>query len=192
MGASQATRLASQHEGDVFGPNGQNYKNINANYDVSRIGIDISQPGTGDKCRPGDWASVHYTASLEDGRIVSDSRAEPGGRPLHFTLGDHQVFSCFDIAIPQLKEGATATLHCPSTYAWGGAYTQSPLGGEPIPLHSDVDFQIDVLECNRVPARAQKPKGFTLSNANGFLFTDTGSQMMYGPPGSMPVEETVF
>jgi len=191
LGCAHATKLNQRHEGDVFGPNGQNYKNLNAGYDLSRIGIDIKKPGEGDTCRPGDWASVHYTASLEDGRVVSDSRAEPGGRPLHFTLGDHQVFRCFDIAIPQLKEGATATLHCPSYYAWGAAYTQAPLGGEPIPLHSDVDFQIDVIECNRVPKRAQKSTGFQIFNANGVMFTEDG-QFTYGDPAKVPVEQTMF
>jgi len=189
---TQAAKLTQRQEGDVFGPNGQNYKNLNAGYDLSRIGIDVKTPGQGDKCRPGDWASVHYTASLEDGRVVSDSRAEPGGRPLHFTLGDHQVFSCFDIALPQLSEGATATLHCPSFYAWGAAYTQAPLGGEPIPLHSDVDFQIDVVECNRVPARAQMAQGFQIHNANGYLYTDDGQNKYAALADIANVQQTMF
>jgi len=124
----------------------------------------------------GDWATVHWTATIEDGRVVSDSRAEPGGRPKHFTLGDHQVFSCWDIAIPQLKEGSVATLHCPSFYAWGGAHTLSPLGGDPIPLHSDVDFQIEVVECNRVPVITRN-KVFQITNdiVGTFQIADDGT-----------------
>ena len=39
--------------------------------------------------------------------------------------------------------------------SWGGAYTQAPLGGEPIPLNSDIDFELEVMECNRVPEAAE-------------------------------------
>ena len=123
---------------------------------------------------------------------MSDSRAEPGGRPLHFTLGDHQVFKCFDIAIPQLKEGATATLHCPSFYAWGAAFTQSPLGGEPIPLNSDVEFQIDVIECNRVPKRAQKSKEFILSTPTGVMYFDGGYGAFTGPKETVDRKYTLM
>jgi len=73
-----------------------------------------------------------------DGRVVTDSRAEPGGLPKTFALGAHEVFSCWDLAIPKLKQGAKARLTCPSYYAWGTAYTWAPIGGEPIPLGSDV------------------------------------------------------
>lgn len=100
---------------------------------------------------PGDWASVHWVATLPDGRVVSDSRSEPGGLPKVFALGAHEVFSCWDFAVTQLKKGSKATVSCPSRYAWGGAYTQAPLGGEPIPLNSDVIFDLEVVDCNRVP-----------------------------------------
>jgi len=136
---------------DVYGANGAQYSNTDASYDLSRIGIDIREPGTGANCKVGDWTTVHWTATLMDGRVVSDSRAELGGLPKTFALGAHEVFSCWDLAIPKLKQGAKARLTCPSYYAWGGAYTWAPVGGEPIPLHSDVYFDVDVVECNRTP-----------------------------------------
>ena len=116
------------------------------------IGIDIIEPGKGDKCTEGDWTTVHWVGSLTgDGRVVTDSRSELGGLPKTFALGAHEVLSCWDLAIPQLKQGAKAHVSCPSYYAYGGAFTQSPLGGEPIPTHSDMDFEIEVVECNKVP-----------------------------------------
>jgi FKBP-type peptidyl-prolyl cis-trans isomerase len=130
---------------DSYGQNGAGYANIDASYDLSRIGIDISTEGTGANCKVGDWTTLHWTATLRDGRVVSDSRAEPSGLPKTFALGAHEVFSCWDLAVPKLKQGAKARLHCPSYYAWGGAYTWAPVGGEPIPLHSDVDFDVEVV-----------------------------------------------
>jgi len=88
---------------DVYGPNGGNYANTDASYDLSRIGIDIREPGKGKDCKVGDWTTVHWTATLKDGRVVSDSRAELGGLPKTFALGAHEVFSCWDLAIPKLK-----------------------------------------------------------------------------------------
>jgi len=181
LGCTQAVQMTQRHDGDVFGPNGEGYTNFNANYDLSRIGIDIEKAGEGDKCKTGDWATVHYTASLEDGTEVSDTRAEAGGRPLHFTLGDHQAFKCFDVAIPQLKQGAKDTLHCPSFYAWGSAHTQSPLGGEPIPANSDIDFEIEVVECNREPTREPPESiGTQYFNRYGVLYIDETGLMGYG------------
>jgi len=136
---------------DVYGQNGGNYSNTDASYDVSRIGIDIRTPGTGADCKVGDWTTIHWTATLKDGRVVSDSRAELGGLPKTFALGAHEVFSCWDLAIPKLKQGSKARLNCPSYFSWGNAYTWAPVGGEPIPLGSDVDFDVEVVECNRTP-----------------------------------------
>jgi len=151
ISTSSAIKQKSSQGPDVFGPNGTNYSNTDATYDLSRIGINIEKPGAGDNCKPGDWTTVHWTGTLPDGRVVTDSRAEPGGLPKTFALGAHEVFSCWDFAITKLKKGSTAQLNCPSYYAWGGAYTQSPLGGEPIPLNTDVNFDIEIVDCNRTP-----------------------------------------
>ena len=69
---------------------------------MSRIGIDITSHGSGPLCTLGDWATVHWVGSLMDGRVVTDSRAEPTGLPKTFTVGDHQVLKCWDLAMPQL------------------------------------------------------------------------------------------
>jgi FKBP-type peptidyl-prolyl cis-trans isomerase len=148
---SQAIQQKTAASPDVYGENGTGYSNTDASYDLSRIGIDITKAGTGNDCKVGDWTSLHWTATLMDGRVVSDSRAELGGLPKTFALGAHEVFSCWDLAVPKLKQGAKARLTCPSYFAWGGARTWAPIGGEPIPLHSDVYFDVEVVECNRTP-----------------------------------------
>ena len=138
-------------EPDVYGPNGDNFTNIDANYDTSRIGIDIKEAGEGDKCKEGDWTTIHWTGYLKDGREITNSVVEGNGRPVTFSLGARELFYCFDLAIPKLHKGAKAHLDCPSYYVYGGAFTWAPVGGEPIPLHSDVEFDLEVIDCNHMP-----------------------------------------
>jgi len=140
---------------DVYGANGSEYSNTDARFDLSQIGIDIYQHGSGDKCSNGDWTTVHWRGALKDGRVVTDSHDEGDGRPKVFALGASEVFKCWDLALLQLKQGDRAKVHCPYYLAYGNAYTWPGVGGEPIPLHSDIDFDIDVVECNKVPDRIQ-------------------------------------
>ena len=72
---------------DVFGPNGKNYQNNDPGQDSAKIGIDIDVAGSGDNCKAGDWTSVHWTAALNSGRVVSDSRVEGTGSPKVIALG---------------------------------------------------------------------------------------------------------
>lgn len=142
---------AASWDKDVYGPNGANYKNTAADYDLSRIGIDITTQGTGSKCKPGDWTTIKYTGQLKDGRQVTNTDIERNGQPLTIALGNRESFHCFDLAIPQLTEGTKAHLDCPSYYAYGTAFTWAPVGGEPIPLGSDIEFDLEIIECNRTP-----------------------------------------
>lgn len=149
LGVSSAVTIRAAP--DVFGPNGANYANNSPSQDLARIGISVNQAGSGPTCRPGDWATVHWTAYLMDNRMVSDSKSEGQGLPKVFNVGKSEVFKCWDLAVPQLQQGTKATVTCPAHYAWGNAYTQAPLGGEPIPLNSDIRFELEVVECNRTP-----------------------------------------
>ena len=59
----------------------------------------------------------------------------------------------------QLNPGAKAHIECPSFYAFGGAFTQSFLkGGLPLPLHADVEYQLEVINCNMDPVAPPEPK----------------------------------
>lgn len=168
---------------DVFGPNGANYANDSPSQDLARIGIDIKTPGSGERCKPGDWATVHWSAYLMDNRMVSDSKSEGQGLPKTFSVGNAEVFKCWDLAVPQLTQGTKARVTCPAHYAWGNAYTQSPLGGEPIPLNSDVYFDLEVVECNRTPdqhpmwaERGTQPQFSTLQPLNCFYLHNQESE----------------
>jgi hypothetical protein len=165
LGGSQAVSQKAVRDADIYGANGTGYSNNDAGYDSSRIGIDIKRAGSGSNCRPGDWTTVHWVGTLKDGRVITDSRAEPGGLPKTFALGAHEVFKCWDLALPKLQKGSFASLNCPSYYAYGNAFTWPPVGGEPIPLNSDVDFDIEVVDCNRTPTWTeyyQQPRTTTM------------------------------
>jgi FKBP-type peptidyl-prolyl cis-trans isomerase FkpA len=172
---------------DVYGPNGSNYQNNSPSEDLSNIGIDISEAGSGDNCKAGDWATVAWTATLMDNRLVSDSKAEGQGLPKVFNLGKGEVFKCWDLAIQQLKKGSKARVTCPAHYAWGNAFTQAPLGGEPIPLNSDIYFDLSVEDCNRVPdslawtARGNQPKFTTMQSNNCFYLHNEESEHQSTP-----------
>jgi FKBP-type peptidyl-prolyl cis-trans isomerase 2 len=107
--------------------------------------------GSGAKCKPGDWTTIKYKGQLKDGREITNTDIERNGQPLTIALGNRESFHCFDLAIPQLTQGTKVKLACPSYYAYGTAFTWAPVGGEPIPLGSDVDFELEVVECNRTP-----------------------------------------
>ena len=47
-------------------------------------------------------------------------------------------------------------------YAFGGAFTQSFLkGGLPLPLHADVEYEIEILNCNENPVKWPEVKNKT-------------------------------
>jgi hypothetical protein len=96
-----------------------------------------------------------------DGRVVTDSRAEPGGLAKTFNVGNSEVFRCWDLAIQQLHSGDNVTLKCPANLAWGQAYTWAPVGGEPIPLGSDIYFDLEIEDCNIHPTTIEHPQPVT-------------------------------
>lgn len=147
---ASTTALTVKDTPDVFGPNGENYKNIAPTVDMSKIGIDITKQGTEDFCKDGNWAKIGYKAFLTNGQQVMDSQAVDG-KDLIFSVGASQTFKCLDLAITQLKPGASAKIHCPSEFVYGGASVQAPLGGDWIPANSDMDFEVDVKFCNHTP-----------------------------------------
>lgn len=50
---ANAINIKQKGSPDVFGPNGKDYTNTDAKFDLSRIGIDIQKKGSGPKCGEG-------------------------------------------------------------------------------------------------------------------------------------------
>jgi len=107
---------------DIYGPMGKNYVPKVADYDFSRIGIDITKKTENKKCEPGYFMKVHSIGQLtDDGRVFEDTKEANPDVPPYFYLGNHDVIKCLEIAYPQLREGEFAHITCPSFYAYGGA-----------------------------------------------------------------------
>ena len=101
---TSAITQTNQAGPDVFGPNGANYSNNDASYDLSRIGIDVTESGKGPACNAPNWATFHWKSILGDGREVENTRERFGegqiSRPDTITVGSRQSFHCFDLAFP--------------------------------------------------------------------------------------------
>lgn len=68
-------------------------------------------------------------------------------------MGSDKVYKCIDMALTNLKKGTHATVSCPSKLVFGSAEVQAPLGDETIPKNSDVVFDLEVLDCNKMPLK---------------------------------------
>lgn len=105
-----------------------------------------------------------------DGRVITDSRAELGGLPKTFNVGNAEVFKCWDLAIQNLRRGDVVTLTCPYNLAYGTAYTEPPVGGEPVPKRSNMYFDLEVLDCNTTPHYLDHPQPVTTTMQPGHCF----------------------
>lgn len=102
--ATEAEAIKMKADPDVYGPNGENYLNNSSNYDLSRIGISITEKGRGPECDAPTWATFHWKSILGDGREIENTKERFGegqiSRPDVITVGSRQSFHCFDVAFP--------------------------------------------------------------------------------------------
>jgi len=60
MDNAEAIKQKSSGAPNVYGSNGDGWSNKDANYDLSRIGIDITESGKGPACGTSTWATFHW------------------------------------------------------------------------------------------------------------------------------------
>ena len=98
--ANSVNAVKISKDADVFGPNGDDYENDNAELDMAEFGVDIKKKGKGKKCENGSWTTVSWKGYLNDGRVITDSSLETtDGRPKTFNLGADEVYKCWDLAL---------------------------------------------------------------------------------------------
>jgi peptidylprolyl isomerase len=66
--------------------------------------------------KQGDKVKVHYTGTLEDGKIFDSSQGKP---PLSFTIGSGQVIPGFNDAVIGMEVGETKDVTIPVEQAYG-------------------------------------------------------------------------
>lgn len=112
------------------------------NYDIKENGIlytDVKE-GTGEEIVDGDWAVVHYTGTLENGKVFDTSKRE-GREPFMFKLGDGTVIEGWDEGVKGMKAGGIRKLVVSSNQAYGRQGS-----GSNIPPNATLLFEIELLE----------------------------------------------
>ena len=83
---------------------------------ISLLVIPLSGCGEEKVVEAGDYISVHYTGTLDDGSVFDSSE---GRDPLAFTAGAGQMIKGFDAAVIGMKVGEVKTVTIPAADAYG-------------------------------------------------------------------------
>jgi peptidyl-prolyl cis-trans isomerase A (cyclophilin A) len=97
------------------------------------------QKGDGKKAEKGKTVSVHYTGSLEDGRVFDNSY--PRKKPIEFPLGKGHVIEGWDEGIALLQVGDKARFVIPSHLGYGAQGA-----GGAIPPNATLIFDVELMD----------------------------------------------
>ena len=95
--------------------------------------------GTGTVAQVGDYVTVNYTGTLDDGTVF-DSSLKPGRTPFGFLLGAGQVIKGLDEGVVGMKIGGTRELVIPPSLGYG-----SQGAGTVIPPNATLHFTVTLL-----------------------------------------------
>jgi peptidylprolyl isomerase len=124
----------------------------------------ITEAGTGPQAEPGNFVSVHYTGTLEDGTKFDSSLDR--GEPIIFPLGQGRVIAGWDEGIALLTVGSKARLVIPPELAYGeqGA-------GSVIPPNATLILEVELVDViSDTPAEVAEAD-YT-STDSGLKYTD--------------------
>lgn len=113
--------------------------------------IDIA-PGTGPLAEDRKYYTVRYTGWLSDGTKFDSSYDHPGGEPITFPYGAHQVIPGWDTGFQGMHVGGKRRLFVPYQLAYG------EMGRPPrIPAKSDLIFDIELVDQSDTPPAPKQP-----------------------------------
>jgi hypothetical protein len=122
----------------------------------SGLKYETLKEGTGPMARPDDLVTVHYTGTLEDGKVFDSSRQDD--RPMTFKIGDRRLLQGWNEGIAGMKAGERRKLILPPNVAYG-ALGQLPK----IPPNATLFFDVELIkiETNGVAEKTEnrEPKG---------------------------------
>lgn len=95
--------------------------------------------GTGTVAQVGNYVTVNYTGTLDNGTVF-DSSLNPGRTPFSFTLGAGQVIKGWDEGVVGMKVGGTRELTIPPALGYG-----SSGAGSVIPPNATLHFTVTLL-----------------------------------------------
>ncbi|KAK9468504.1 hypothetical protein V1512DRAFT_259660 [Lipomyces arxii] len=117
-------------------------RSFNSTISVMGVTVDRISPGDG-KTFPkvGDFVSMHYVGTLENGKKFDSSRDR--GKAFQTKIGVGQVIKGWDEGVPQLSLGEKARLTITGDYAYG------PRGFPGlIPPNATLIFEVELLKIN--------------------------------------------
>lgn len=124
----------------------------------------VTSPTKGEKPKPGDKVTVHYTGKLTNDTVFDSSVKR--GQPFQFTLGKGQVIKGWDEGIALLHKGEKALLYIPAELGYGA----QSMGK--IPANSTLVFEVELIDFAAAPVI--KPYNVagkdTLTTASGLKY----------------------
>lgn len=100
----------------------------------------------------GDTAKVHYTGTLDDGRVFDTSKNR---EPLEFELGGGQIISGFEIGVEGMEVGETRKIEVSPEEAYGfhreELVMKVPSGEFPEHITPEVGTQLQVKQQDGTP-----------------------------------------
>jgi len=90
--------------------------------ELANVNKDILVEGKGNNCLPDDFAKINYKAFLaSSGKMIEDTHTRNDGKPSpkRFIIGHFDVIKCFDLILPQMKQGEVSKVFCPSKLVYG-------------------------------------------------------------------------
>lgn len=96
--------------------------------------------GVGSEVSGGDYVTIHYNGTLEDGSVFDSSYER--GAPFRTRIGVGEVIEGWDMGIPGMKVGGKRKLIIPAKLAYGDRSV-----GE-IPAGSTLIFEVELVLIN--------------------------------------------
>jgi peptidylprolyl isomerase len=121
--------------------NQQTENNMQNNFQIQGMNVEILREGTGDSAKNGDTVKVNYVGTLQNGTKFDSSIDR--GEPFSFKLGEKRVIQGWELGVLGMKVGEKRKLTIPPELAYGS----SAIGGV-IPANSTLIFEIDLLDFN--------------------------------------------
>lgn len=103
----------------------------------TKFKVEDLKVGSGPEVSGGDYITIHYHGTLEDGTVF-DSSVERGS-PFKTRIGVGEVIEGWDMGVPGMKVGGKRRLTIPAKLAYGDRAVGS------IPAGSTLVFEVELL-----------------------------------------------
>jgi FKBP-type peptidyl-prolyl cis-trans isomerase FkpA len=106
---------------------------------MSQLKIEDIKIGTGKKVKSGDFISIHYLGTLENGKKFDSSYDR--GQPFEVQIGVGYVIQGWDQGVPGMKIGGKRKLTIPSDLGYGSREIPGV-----IPANSTLIFEVELID----------------------------------------------